>query len=178
MKVSELNRRTLILLQFLSPIELIAVRITEQLFRATNTEPISTMNGRLKKQFTDPIAVRITERALTLAICKFLGNHGIFFSIVNRVLWLRNRPPKRWVSLSTKLELLICSHFQFWLAHQVKSQAQKEHFCYFQFWAVFWKMFLNIFNSSDCADCLEFNIFFVSKTFWMEKQSHFISAKC
>ena len=30
-----------------------------------------------------------------------------------------------------QLELLICSHFQFLLAYQVKSPAQKEHFCYF-----------------------------------------------
>ena len=30
-----------------------------------------------------------------------------------------------------QLELRICSHFQFSLAHQVESPAQKEHFCYF-----------------------------------------------
>ena len=47
-----------------------------------------------------------------------------------------------------QVELLICSHFQFWLAHQVKSQAQKEHFCYFPnfrqvFEILFWKFLIH-----------------------------------
>ena len=43
------------------------------------------------------------------------------------------------------------------------SGAERTLLLFSQFWAVFGKMFLNIFNSSDSADCLEFNIFFVSK---------------
>ena len=60
-------------------------------------------------------------------------------------------------------ELLICSHFQFWLAHQVKSQAQKQNFCFSPVLGRFFDFFLKIFNSSDSVDCLEFNdIFFLN----------------
>ena len=44
-----------------------------------------------------------------------------------------------------QLELRICSHFQFWLAHQVKSPAQKKHLCYFpsfgQVFEIFFRKF-------------------------------------
>ena len=59
-----------------------------------------------------------------------------------------------------QLELLNCSHFQFLLAYQVKSPAQKEHFCYFHsFGQVFSKKMVKILITSNSADRIEFNIF-------------------